>query len=197
MEATRRFDPVALESTIRGALLVGSASDVFHEVFAPVLRAVGEEWHEGTLSIAQEHLASELIGNATRDLLRTVQRDQGPRVVLACVSDEQHVLPLYGSAFHFIQWGFRVTILGANTPPEGLTSACDLLKPDVVGLSVTQLNPLFSEQLKRYAEACAGRPWVVGGASAAHYQEQVEALGGLVAVGDPSVLQARLLASLS
>ena len=154
---------------MREATLLGSARRVFEDIFSPALRDIGDEWHQGSLSIAQEHLATELIESATRDMLRVVQPDRGPTILLACVQDERHVLPLYGSAFLFIQWGYRVTILGANTPPEALADSVAAIKPQAVGLSITQQHPQMMNLLPKYAAACADRPWVTGGRSCLLY----------------------------
>ena len=198
LESIRAFDVRALERHVRRALLLGSAHEVFDEIFAPTLSAVGEEWHAGSLSIAQEHLATELLGNATRDLLRAIQPPEGsPCALLACVQDEQHALPLYGSAFHFVGLGYRVVILGVNTPPEALTQPVLLLAPAVVGLSVTQAREGLGALMPRYALACAGTPWVVGGAGAAAVAGPVAAAGGRVVLGGPGGVRAALVGALS
>lgn len=192
LSAVRRFDPIALENYVRRAMVLGSAKYIFDSIFAPVLRQVGDEWHEGIISIAQEHIATEIIGNATRDLLRLVQPDQSAKhVLLACVSGELHALPLYGAAFHFIQWGYRVTLLGVNTPPEALSQSVLQLDPDVVGLSVTYPSSLdeTKEQIPAYAKAVGDRPLIFGGASAGNLRAEVERVGGLIAMGDPSSLR--------
>ena len=193
--AIRLFDPLGLEQAVRRSLLLGSARLVFDEIFAPVLRQVGEEWHQGRLSIAQEHLASEQIGNATRELLRLVQPDQRSRsIVLACIRGEFHVLPLYGSALHFVQYGYRVILLGSNAPPEALAHSINSLSPSAIGLSVTHqieketAKRLFSE----YKSACGNCPIIVGGAGAFSLQETLEPLGIIVATGSPAQMQRTL-----
>lgn len=192
LAATRRFDHQRLERAVRDATLIGSGRRVFEEVFGPALREIGDEWHQGSLSIAQEHLATELIESATRDMLRVVQPDNAPTVLLACVQDEQHVLPLYGSAFLFTQWGFRVALLGSNTPPEALEDAVRAIQPQAVGLSVTQNNPELKALWPRYAQACVGIAWLVGGMSVADHQAQIEELGGRVVSGNLSLIRAYL-----
>ncbi|MBM4290839.1 MAG: MerR family transcriptional regulator, partial [Deltaproteobacteria bacterium] len=197
LHAIRSFDVTALEQHTRHALLHGSAQEVFDEVFAPALRAVGEEWHSGALSIAQEHLATEVLGNATRDLLRAVQPPEGaPCALLACVQDEQHALPLYGSAFHFVGLGYRAILLGVNTPPEALIAPVRALAPAVVGLSVTQHNDALHALMPRYALACGDTPWLVGGAAAARVAGAVAAAGGRVVVPSSLGVRAALLEAL-
>ena len=195
LDATRRFDHHRLERVVREATLMGSGRRVFEEIFGPALREIGDEWHQGSLSIAQEHLATELIESATRDMLRVVQPDDGPTVLLACVQDELHVLPLYGSAFLFTQWGYRVTLLGANTPPSALAESVKAIRPHAVGLLITQQNPSLKDLLPQYAEACTSCPWLVGGMGVPKYQAQIESLGGRVVTGDLNIIRARLATS--
>ncbi len=200
--AVRRFDPVELEQAVRRAMMLGSARRIFDRVFAPALRHVGDEWHAGRLSIAQEHLATEYLGSATRDLLRLLQPDQPSRqILMACVRGEQHLLPLYGSALHFAQWGYQVVVLGADTPPEAVAHACASLNPDVVGLSITQPRALGDAQglFTAYGKACGPLPWLVGGTGAEAVAAAVQAAGGLVATKDTAAmrdtLDARIRAS--
>ena len=193
MGAIHRFDPVLLEHYTRSALLQGSAKLIFDHIFAPVLIQIGQEWHDGALSIAQEHLATEAIGNAIRDLLRFVQPDQSAKqIVLACVSGELHLLPLYGSAFHFIQWGYRVTVLGVNTPPEALKQSVRRLKPDAVGLSITCPKSFENtrEQLPKYIQACKGLPLIVGGSGVNQVSDLLENQDLIVAYGSPQDVKA-------
>ena len=193
MGAIHRFDPILLEHYTRSALLQGSAKLIFDHIFAPVLIQIGQEWHDGILSIAQEHLATEVIGNAIRDLLRFVQPDQSAKqILLACVSGELHLLPLYGSAFHFIQWGFRVTVLGVNTPPEALKQSVLRLKPDAIGLSITCPKSFEGtrEQLPKYIQACKGIPLIVGGAGVTQVSDLLENQDLIIAYGSPQDVKA-------
>jgi DNA-binding transcriptional MerR regulator len=183
LDAIQRFDPAGLELAVRRAMFLGAANVVFEEIVGPAMHSVGEAWRAGTCSIAQEHLASEILGAASRDLLRLVRPEGRERhALLACFADEDHVLPLYGVAFRSAQWGFWPVLLGARTPPEALADAIERLQPSLIGLSVTvSPSPGRGRELATaYAKACAGAPWVVGGAGSEPLREAIEHLGGLV-----------------
>ena len=146
----------------------------------------------GILSIAQEHLATEIIGNATRDLLRMVQPDiNAKQILLAGMQGELHALPLYGAALHFTQWGYRAVIIGANTPPEALSHSVKSLQPDAVGLSITQKlsSSKADDILSQYAAACDGLPWIIGGAGTFAIRESITALGGMYVIGSPESIR--------
>ncbi|MFO7565810.1 MAG: MerR family transcriptional regulator [Enhygromyxa sp.] len=182
MRAVADFDPRELEHAVRAAMFLGSASTVYHRIFAPAMRAVGDRWHAGTLSIAQEHMATEMISAVARDMLSLVTPASGPEALLACFADEQHALPLYGVAFDLVQAGLRPVVLGARTPPSAIRHAIESIQPALVGLSVTVSLPAHRarELIDDYAEATRGVLWIVGGAGAEPLRSLVEASGGMV-----------------
>ena len=70
LAAVRDFDPERIQQEVSRALFVGSAQEVFEGVFAPALRQIGDLWHQGQLSVAQEHLASGYILGVVGSLVR-------------------------------------------------------------------------------------------------------------------------------
>lgn len=181
VEATRRMDPGALESEVRLAMTLGDAATVVERAYCPALIAIGDGWARGELSVGHEHLASEIITTATRELLRLAgpSRPHG-EVILACFADEEHAMPLYAGAFRFVEWSYRPHLLGARTPPAGLAAAVQEIEPALVGLSLT-IAPeprRARELLDDYARAIGDRPWLVGGAAALQAQAEIQAAGG-------------------
>lgn len=182
--AAHAFDPHRLDEAVRRALLMGSGRRIFEDVFRPALRRIGDDWHDGRISVAQEHLASERLDTATRLLLRLVQVEVARRsVLLVLYGDEQHLLPLYGAAFHFAEWGFRVTMLGRSMPPEAVAHAVVSLAPDLVGFSLTTPPKHWQvpSLVRAYAGACGSTPWLVGGGAAPSIAAEVRVAGGAVA----------------
>ena len=187
-DATRRMDPTAIEAEVRIAMTLGDAATVVERAFCPALVEIGRDWESGAISVGHEHLASEILTIATRDLLRLLgpSRPLG-EVVLACFADEEHALPLYAAAFRFVEWGYRPHVLGARTPPAGLGAAVRELEPSFVGLSLTIAPPQQQarELVDQYAAELLGRAWGVGGAGAADVRSLVESKGGHVLSGTP------------
>ena len=182
LEAVENFDPIKLEVAVRRMMFLGSAPTVFDRVLAPCMRTIGQRWHAGQISVGQEHMASEILGSAARDMLRLFQHDQdAPMAVLACFADEEHALPIYGVAFRFAQWGYHPVILGARTPPGAIRHACERLKPSLIGLSLTIAPPAHRarELCEEYAAACGDLPWVVGGRGALDLVDVIEESGGV------------------
>jgi DNA-binding transcriptional MerR regulator len=187
VDAILSFDARAIEREVGRAQYLGAATAVFERVFSPVMRRVGDLWHEGRLSVAQEHLASTCMGDAVRAMARLTNPDDATRVVLlACFAEEDHLLPVYGAALRLASWGIATITLGVRTPPEAVEEAVRKLRPTGVGLSITNTleAPRAAELLDGYARACEGVPWFVGGAGSASIAEFVTARGGLVVEGD-------------
>lgn len=186
VDGVQRFDVEAIQVEVARAMYLGNAQEVFDRVFAPSLRRVGDLWHDGRISVAQEHLASEVLGDAVRGLARLVQPSEPRwRVLLACVEGEEHVIGLRGVAIQLASWGIRSIDLGARTPPRAVADAAQHLNPDAVGLSVTTpFEPSRrAAMVEAYAAACGGRPWFVGGLGAAAMADGVRARRGVVLMG--------------
>lgn len=184
LTAVMAFDQAGIERETRAALYLGRPAQVYREVVAPVLLEVGLRWERGELDVAGEHLASRVIGATLSDLTALLTRASGgPPVLLACVSEDQHDLPLYGVALEVLEAGFRPIVLGLRTPPEAIATAVGRLEPKVVCLSTTvPLPPELEPGLlfHQYAAACAGRPFFVGGAAARRVAEAIRSAGGEV-----------------
>ena len=154
---------------------------------------MGERWHAGLISVGQEHMASEILGSAARDMLRLFAADMtSPPVILACFADEEHALPLYGVAFRMAQWGYRPVILGARTPPAAIRHATERLDPALIGLSLTVAPPAYRarELVEAYGNAAGEVPWLVGGAGSTEIEEVITAAGG-ICLGSQSMANMR------
>jgi MerR family transcriptional regulator, light-induced transcriptional regulator len=187
VEATRRFDPDVLEEEVSRTLTLGPGVAIFERTLGPALREIGDLWHAGTITVAQEHFASNVLNGTLTHLLRLAQPlDAARRIALACFADEDHVLGLYGVGLRFASWGYRTLMLGARTPPPAIARVVASLAPDAVGLSVTipPPAPRARELVDAYADACRGTVWIIGGEGSEGMREWIEARGGIWAGRD-------------
>lgn len=187
IDACRRFDAAAIDAELARASLLGSAHEVYERVLGPALVKIGRMWHEGALSVAQEHLASERVVEKVRAEVRLLQPvSPSATVLVACFADEEHALGSLGAALAFVSAGCRTITLGARTPPVAVADVLRTIDVDLVGLSITVAPPpaRARELLGAYATACGSVPWVVGGTGAAALGDLVREAGGFVAQGD-------------
>lgn len=160
----------------------------FTEVLAPVQREVGERWHEGRLSVAQEHLVSQVVRARLVSLLHVAPENESARhAVLACLPEEEHEIGLMGAALRLRHAGYRVTLLGQRVPAADLGKLVAELRPQLVGLSAV-VDPgaaAFEEALARELQALPREvPVWMGGPAAQAHRELCERLGTRVVASE-------------
>lgn len=141
----------------------------------PLLREMGQR-----LDIAREHLASALIRQRLWVLLGAEEpHPHGPRALLACPERDLHEGGLLALGVQLKRKGWRVTLLGADTPAEALRAACQQVHPEVVALSCVRRRE--AEELERIlqasVEACAPALVVVGGLGAREHLKAIFSAG--------------------
>lgn len=189
LAAVVAYDGDAIEREVALMATAANAQTLFERVVGPASFQIGEGWHEGRLTVAQEHLATERFMGIVRTHLRLLQpAPPAPHALVASFADDEHVLGLLGAAIYFVSSGWRVTLLGSRTSPAAISDAARALAPDLIGLSVTVAppEPRARELVDGYADAAREIPWVVGGRGAPGLERRVVKRGGFVAHGPGS-----------
>ncbi len=173
LAAAEAYEQTRVSAIIDEVLAALPPLKAFEDVFAPVQREVGERWHAGRFTVAQEHLVSQVVRARLVGLLHASPENVGRRhAVLACFPDEEHEIGLLGAALRLRHAGVRVTLLGQRVPAVDLGRAVGALKPHLVGLSaVTNRGAaMFEDMLARIMEGIPkGTPvWVGGPVPQAH-----------------------------
>ncbi|MFJ3498391.1 MerR family transcriptional regulator [Streptomyces sp. NPDC086091] len=161
--AAVRLDAPAIEQQLEAVLDRYGVAVAWQEVRVPTLHAVGRKWQSsGDRYVEVEHLLSWHVSTTLRRVTRPpVGTDpaRGP-VVLACVPDEWHTLPLEALNAGLAERGVPTRMLGAAVPVEALTSAVARLGPVAVVLwaqARTTASPGLARQV-------ADTRWGVSGA---------------------------------
>ena len=93
--------------------------EAVRNVLSPALREVGERWHRGEMSIAQERIASNCARRQLIALLHTFNSvAKGPAVVFATMSGERHELGVLMYAMLAASLQLRTFYLGPDLPAE-------------------------------------------------------------------------------
>jgi methanogenic corrinoid protein MtbC1 len=134
-------DEVAAERAIREAIDARlSAAEIDDEIIAPALWLVGQLWERGEISIADEHLATEIsmrVLALQREAERVVRARRDNRVMLAAPAGELHVVALRMIGDLLRDAGYDVMMLGADVPAGALAASATRHQPDVICLSST------------------------------------------------------------
>ena len=188
-EAFARFDATAAEDLLDQLLTARPAESVVLDVVLPVLRAVGDRPDPGDREIASEHFASNLISGRLRSLARGWDLGAGPRALLACPSGERHDLGLIAFGLALREHGWRITLLGHDTPTSTIERTAGTLAPRAVVLSAVVPERFADPGLARLG---LGRLLAIGGAGAR--PEEAGAIGALLLEGDPFSAAAQVAA---
>lgn len=180
LSAAEHLDQQAVERVLDEAMASLPPVAFFEDVLVPLQREVGERWHQGLLTVAEEHLVTQAARQRVLSLLHQAPRRAKHHVVAACFPQEDHELGLLGAALRFRHEGWRVTFLGARTPVEHLARVVRAVHPDLVALSAVGDDgaEAFRAALASIKVALpADTKLVVGGAAADRHPEEADALG--------------------
>lgn len=186
VEAIRHFDRERFEAALLPALSLGGLSPAAacEQVLMPILRALGDAWERGELSVAAEHFGSGLVRAKIIQYLQFVSHPgQGPRLVCACPDHDQHEGGLLGFAVHAASAGWDVIYLGATTPVVQALETAITLDADAVALSFIHPGPALEQSIAVLAGFVASHPRprvLAGGRQAVAHREALERAGVLV-----------------
>jgi len=138
------MDSIAVQGMLADSLASDGVIATWNEVVRPVLAAVAARWELSGAGVEVEHLLNECVLAAfvRATPLVTVGRNHRP-VLLACMPEERHNLPLYPLAAELAHRGVVVRQLGAALPVDALAAAVRRTAPSAVVLWA---------QLPRYAD---------------------------------------------
>ncbi len=176
------FDEPGAQAVLDRLVSDLSLTTALRDAVLPFLAELGQRWERGTVSVAQEHFASNVIRGRLAGLARGWGNGHGPHAVLACPPGEHHDLALmmFGIVLHRIGW--RIDYLGIDTPVEELTGTVDARQPDLVVLAATLPETL--EPLTAQLTALAGRaPLALAGPGAT--PQLAAAVPARLLAGDP------------
>ena len=159
------FDETSAHAALDRLLAEYSRETVVVEHVLPVLHDLGEGWAGGEVSVAQEHFASGLLRGRLLGLARGWDRGAGPRAILGCPPGELHDLGLIAFGLLLRELGWRITMVGADTPLETLRSAVVALRPDAVVLAATT-EERFVDAASEIGGLAAAAAVAIGGAGA-------------------------------
>ena len=142
---------------------------LFDTTITKAMHRVGDLWFNGTITIADEHLATRVMLCALQKLRSIVV--PGPATGLKAVScgieGDLHELPIHLAEIIFESEGWDISNLGPNTPLFTLRDMVAQKKPDLVCISarsIVDLDRATTEyaQLRRIIEKINGTT-VLGG----------------------------------
>lgn len=181
LEYTRTLNAPALGMLMRRTATMLGVSAFIEQVAINVLHCVGDEWHAGQLTPAQEHLASSLVQHLIIGAMgELADGNDGPRVVIATPAGERHAIgaALVGTWAAAEKW--NPVYLGADLPAADIASSAAASSARVVALSLVYVHDrqrILREMRALRALLPADVSLIVGGAGAATLEPQLTRLG--------------------
>jgi methanogenic corrinoid protein MtbC1 len=142
--------------------------ELVNEVVLPLMTLVGDRWHNGTLTVAQEHMTSAILRNLLGGLVRLhAPSGQAQRILFATPSGELHEFGILAAAMLAVDSGFEALYLGPNLPAQEIVSTADRTSPRavVLGIKASEPTPETIQDLRLVARELPKRTelWLGGG----------------------------------
>ena len=177
--AIEGFDEPALDGAYNDALSLYPVDVVSQRLTTPLLRLLGERWKKRDTGIAEEHFFSVYLRNKLGTRIHHMnQRGNGPLLLLACLPGELHEIGLLFFSLAAVNSGYRVLILGANTPLQQIPGV--LSKKPCAGVVLSSSSKLARDTLETDLPALISRiesPVFVGGKASVSHRDAFEKSG--------------------
>jgi DNA-binding transcriptional MerR regulator/methylmalonyl-CoA mutase cobalamin-binding subunit len=177
----RALDSSGLNDALRRAASTMGVPAFIETVVAPLLRRVGDEWHAGRVTLAQEHLISSLVHDIVAESMRSfAARSGGPRLLVATLAGERHGIgtALVGAAAAAEGW--NVLYLGSDLPAAEIADAAAAAGVRVVAVSivyVAQQSAVIDELRTLRSRLPHHVSLIAGGGGAAALSTELAAIG--------------------
>lgn len=136
-------------------LILGKVEDgqdpqeIYKGVLMAAQRRIGDLWHAGEVSIAEEHLVTATTRQAMTLLAQRFPQLErnGKRVVFAAIEGDGHDLGVRAAADFFQAAGWSTVCLGANVPSTEIRDSIGLFEADMVVISATLMTQVRAVRL--------------------------------------------------
>lgn len=142
-----------------------SVEDFFDKIFRPVMYKIGDDWANNIISIATEHVASNVAQTLVKIVMDEVTGNVKKKKILLCVPiGEEHHLGCDVLETYLSMKGFKVYNMATSIPTESILSFIENNDPDIILISITLEDNISAGQrlVKRIKEQ-HNIPILVGG----------------------------------
>ncbi|WP_299399603.1 MerR family transcriptional regulator [uncultured Gelidibacter sp.] len=166
------FDQELFYETYNALIKTKSFSEVFYELFLPLLSEIGTLWQTDTITPAHEHFISSLIRQKiliNTELLQSQNKIEHKNAfVLFLPDNEIHEIGLMFVNYELVAKGHRAIFLGSSVPITSLTDVLPYFK-EITFISYFTIKPEKEELSNYFAEfesnllkGTSNNLWVLG-----------------------------------
>lgn len=123
---------------IKGFTASGVSSlDIIKYIFMPILKLIGNKWEKNQISIAQEHLITELVDRIfdSISIERKIEQKKDFTALFMAPAGEEHVVSLKMSTEYFRINGWNIIFIGRSVPLKSLLQIIKEKRVDLVVVS--------------------------------------------------------------
>jgi excisionase family DNA binding protein len=152
LPAATQFADTLLRADAReaGAILVqaylsgASLTTLFDETITGAMHQIGELWFKGSITVADEHLATRVVFSALQTLSAVMMPAQpnGLKAICCGIEGDLHEVPVQLARIILESEGWEVQSLGPNTPLFALSEMVARQRPQLVCISARSISHL-------------------------------------------------------
>ncbi len=142
-----------------------NSADFFDKILRPVMYKIGDDWANNKISIATEHVASNVAQALVKIIMDKVTGVVNKKKILLCVPvGEEHHLGCDVLETYLSIKGFKVYNMGTSIPTESILGFIENNKPDVILVSISlEDNILAGQRLVKKIKEQYSIPIFIGG----------------------------------
>ena len=131
---------VLVQAYLNGAPL----TTLFDETIAKAMHHIGELWFKGSITVADEHLATRVVFSALQTLRAAMMpvHPTGQKAICCGIEGDLHELPVQLARIVLESEGWEVQSLGPNTPLFALSDMVARQRPQLVCISGRSISDL-------------------------------------------------------
>lgn len=151
--------------------------DFFDRILKPVMFQIGEDWADGKIDVATEHVASNVAQTLVRIIIDRISTNTAKKKILICVPmGEEHHLGCDVLESYLMSKGNRIFNISTSIPAESIIRFIQENKPSLVMISITlKDNIKAGQRLVRKIRENFRIPIFVGGFALENDNSQFEA----------------------
>lgn len=182
LRAVENLDSDGLRMALERASIALSKPALVEQIVSPLLERIGDEWREGSMRVASEHLASATLRTFLGNLNGAfpVMADS-PRLLVTTPAGQLHELGALIAATAAAAEGWHITYLGPSLPAEEIAAAAQNNKSRAIALSIVLPDDAhLNNELSRLGQLLPDQvALLVGGRAASHYADTLREIGAV------------------
>lgn len=144
-ETLLRADEREAGAVLVHAYLSGAAlTPLFDETITGAMHQIGDLWFKGSITVADEHLATRVVFSALQTLSAAMMKvsPSGLKAICCGIEGDLHELPVQLARIVLNSEGWEVKSLGPNTPLFALSEMVARQRPQLVCIAARSISDL-------------------------------------------------------